>query len=461
MAFGLTLLYLLTTFLSPPTLFGPLAEYHAELIIAVAVALASIPNLRGSRVLSVPTLAIGGLSFAVFMSLLLTGWIGSAPRGIFAFLPCIYGYFLVLLNCRSLLQLRLLVLTLFFVAAFVVLQGSLELHAGLVDAPYLYDQGNGDGTHTARLRGLSFINDPNDFSQFTVSLIPLMFFFRRGGRSLLGILTTWPPICVLLVGLYLAHSRGAAVALMAVILFAARKRIGTIPAVAISGLLFAATTALNWSGGRETSVDAGQDRLDAWATGLQLIKTHPVFGVGYVRFSEYYYITAHNSIVVCAAELGVVGFFFWVLFTFATVRSGVLLSNGVQESTAAVAMQPTESSPGELTAEQRRQAFMSRGVGEVRAIQNVDQAEVRRLAGLLVICLTGYLVAGWFLSRAYVVTLFLYGGMMQVLVRMAYEGGFSPPTTALSKQLRWTGYIAVFLLAVVYAALRLRNLTGR
>jgi hypothetical protein len=91
--------------------------------------------------------------------------------------------------------------------------------------------------------------------------------------------------------------------------------IGTIPA---------GITALNWSGGRGISAEAGSDRKAAWGTELMLIRSHPIFGVGFERFTEYNEITAHNT-VVCNAELGLTGFFFWVLFTLPMVR-GVLFT---------------------------------------------------------------------------------------------------------------------------------------
>ena len=56
-----------------------------------------------------------------------------------------------------------------------------------------------------------------------------------------------------------------------------------------------------------------------------------------------------------------------------------------------------------------------------RKIEEIDKAEVNRLGRLVVLSLTGFLVAGWFLSRAYVMTLFLLGGMAEVVFEMALE----------------------------------------
>jgi hypothetical protein len=40
-----------------------------------------------------------------------------------------------------------------------------------------------------------------------------------------------------------------------------------------------------------------------------------------------------------------------------------------------------------------------------------------------VLSFTGFLVAGWFLSRTYVMTFFLLGGMVEVVYEMALQRG--------------------------------------
>jgi len=44
-----------------------------------------------------------------------------------------------------------------------------------------------------------------------------------------------------------------------------------------------------------------------------MFKANPLFGVGYGMFSEHSYSRAcHNSFINCYAELGFVGYFFWI-----------------------------------------------------------------------------------------------------------------------------------------------------
>jgi O-antigen ligase len=51
-------------------------------------------------------------------------------------------------------------------------------------------------------------------------------------------------------------------------------------------------------------------RVDAWAKGLAMLAAHPLFGVGYSRFTDYNELVAHNSFVHIFAELGLLGAFF-------------------------------------------------------------------------------------------------------------------------------------------------------
>ncbi len=95
------------------------------------------------------------------------------------------------------------------------------------------------------------------------------------------------PVAILIVGMYLTHSRGAIVALTAILVVSARRKIGTIPAALIAAVLFVVSLAAGWSGGRDVSLDAGVDRLDAWYAGIELIKSHPLLGVGIGRFPDF------------------------------------------------------------------------------------------------------------------------------------------------------------------------------
>jgi hypothetical protein len=274
MGFFLTVLYLVTNFLTPPLLFGPLAQYRIELILAALVLLVSIPKMTRSFAFRTPqALGLAGLSVAVFLSVLIAErWPVGALRAFLGFIPSIYAYFLVCLHCNSRKKLQLLVIMLLFVCLFVIANGAMDLRhvtpgsgpsgagssgsfsLGLWEfqLPYLFPMKDDAGEWFYRIRGLGEIHDPNDFGQLLVCEIPLLFILWRPKKRIRNFVFVIVPACVLLVGIYLTHSRGALLALVVVVLVAARRRIGTIPAAVIAVGLFAAAMALHFTGGRVT-----------------------------------------------------------------------------------------------------------------------------------------------------------------------------------------------------------------
>lgn len=54
MGFILSVFYFITCYLTPPVLFGQLAEFRIELILAILIIFVSIPKLSASIVLKTP-----------------------------------------------------------------------------------------------------------------------------------------------------------------------------------------------------------------------------------------------------------------------------------------------------------------------------------------------------------------------------------------------------------------------
>jgi hypothetical protein len=378
-------------------------------------------------------------------------WPGGAVQAFFDFIPNIFAFFLVCLHCNSKRKMQAIILMMLFVCMFVIAHGAIDLSRGVAgdpgsvqwDAqhPYILAMGDKAGAVIYRIRGLGEINDPNDFGQVIVCVIPLMFIFWRPKKTLRNFVLVLLPVCVLLYGVFLTHSRGALLALLAVGIVAGRRHIGTIPSALLAVGLLAAAMALNFTGGRDISVGAGSDRTELWGESLQLLKSHPVFGVGFGDLPDYIGHTAHNSVAVCAAELGSFGLFFWSLFLLSTASDVLAIASPANVS---------EGEPIEPEEELYPQA--------ARKIEAVDKAEVNNLGRLLVLSLTGFLVAGWFLSRAFVLTLFLLGGMVEVVFQMALQRGMIAPRLHMSRALRYSGILAVSLVLFMYIMLRTVNL---
>ncbi len=439
MGFALTLLYLGTTYLGTETVFGPLVVFHVEVIIAALVFLVSLPSVPGAFVLKTPqSLALVGLGAAVFISVLLTGWFGGAVQAFQTYIPSAFAYFLICLNCRSKKKLQIIVLMLLLVCLFNITRGAIELQQVNLQAlpaqggqimPYLMGQRNDAGDWFFRITGQNLINDPNDFAQLIASVIPLTFIFWRRKKSFQNFVFVILPICGLLYGAFLTHSRGFLIAFGAMAIVAGRRRIGLIPSLVGGTVLFLGATLTNFTGGRDVSVKSGTGRMVLWASGLGLLKSHPLFGIGFGRLPEYLDgMTAHNSIVACIAELGVVGFFFWSMFLFTSLRDSLVLSSPgkVRDGVPIV----EDDSPFQR---------------QNRKVEPFDKDEAIRLGELLILSFTGFLVAGFFLSRDLVLTFFLLGGIAEVVYEMALQREIAPPRLRLERVLIYSAVLTIVL----------------
>jgi O-antigen ligase len=491
-----TIVYIITAYLAPETVFGGLAQYHVEIVIVVLALIFSIFSTDGSNVMKLPqSWAIVGLCSAVAMSLIGNGWIGGAPPALMAFVPEVVTFFLIVINCRKKWHLQLLALTLFFCAAYTIYAAEHDIAILNYLTHYVLSMRVADDSpdRILRIKGMSFLGDPNDFAQFMVSLIPIMFLFWAKGSPFRNFLLVYVPCAVLFWGMYLTHSRGSMVALMALCIVAFRRKIGVVPSIIGGMVFFAVLTATGFSGGRDVS--AGDDRIAAWATGLLLIRSHPIFGVGFQRFSDFNDITAHNTFVVCAAELGLLGVFFWVLLMFVTVRNSWETAKLPEEVAldrqkkleAAEAKQPllqampilTESSmtpatvsgaapvtsqshqfagagaPFVLPADIASEYAGNNGVNHLGNWTEEDDkeakdAEIRRMSGLMVACFVGFLTAGWFLSRAYTMCLYVNAGIAAAIFRMAQDRGIAPQQLTFGQASKITWKIVVALIAIVW-----------
>jgi O-antigen ligase len=129
---------------------------------------------------------------------------------------------------------------------------------------------------------------------------------------------------------------------------------------------------LGLAGGREfsTQEQSASQRIDAWYDGLQMFRGQPLFGVGYGAFTDHHPLTAHNSFVLCFAELGLFGLLPWVALL-------VLAWRELSQVTR-------YAEPGSPQA---------------------------RMAEALRVALLGFMACAWFLSRTYQPLLYLLLGL--------------------------------------------------
>jgi hypothetical protein len=154
-----------------------------------------------------------------------------------------------------------------------------------------------------------------------------------------------------------------------------------------------------------------------------MLKNNLLLGTGYGNFTDHHYLTAHNSFVLCFAELGLLGYFFWIALI-------VLVYRGL---TKVIAEAPQLS-------------------------------EERKYAVLLRSSLVGFLTCAWFLSRTYQPTLYLLLGLATAAWYCWARQAQSRKQYALRSGLAWgapTLAMMVISIAAVYAFVTLdRILVG-
>jgi putative inorganic carbon (hco3(-)) transporter len=316
--FVLTLLYIVVTIISP-TQFGPeWAEYHALLYLAGLTALVSLPTVLTHPHLksSVQTYLLIGFIIAIGLSQIANKWVGGAIQSWLAFLPSAAVYFFIVANVTTVRRLKILTFAAVASGLVVVVEALCGYYGDFLGDTFVLKQGfysNDAAVHEIlRLRGVGFLNDPNDFAQFLLIALALLFVAWRSGRGVANFLLVLVPAGLLLWATYLTHSRGALVGLAVMGSIAARNKIGTSASLILAFVLGLGLLALDFTGGRGISASEGADRLSAWSIGLELFKQAPIFGIGFGNFTNFNEITAHNSFVLCLAELGLVGTTMWL-----------------------------------------------------------------------------------------------------------------------------------------------------
>jgi O-antigen ligase len=179
----------------------------------------------------------------------------------------------------------------------------------------------GNESVQGRIRWIGIFGDPNDFALMINSFLPfvLINLFEKSVKK-------YQKLVLLLIGalfltaVYYTNSRGGFVALMLMIGYFAVKRWGVLRGVA-AGLAFIAI-GLVLAPSRMAEISpygqSASGRVYAWIDGLVMLKSRPVFGIGYQNFELYHVRAAHSAYIECMAELGLVGYFTWIALLYTT-----------------------------------------------------------------------------------------------------------------------------------------------
>jgi hypothetical protein len=441
----LFLVYLTAFLLRPTELFPAFARYHLmDVLAALAIGGALWGLLRGRRpALRGPQIYVV-LAFMLWAALsvfITLGWLRGAIHAFEYLAISLFLFLLALLNVDSLRRMKITAACLVALATILALQGIVAVNLGLFRERFILykmaylseDETESDeppsdeemtmdvGDRGPRIRALGILADPNDLAQALVSLLPFAFVFRRRDEPLGNFFRSWLPAAIIVYGIYLTRSRGGLLALAALVFLALQRRLGMLLSVALGSLgALGLLSYAMFAPGISQLDESAADRIYAWHAALQMVRASPVWGVGFGNFTDIHELLAHNSFVHCAAELGLVGYFLWLSVIVITIGDSLALG-------------------WTLDAEDPFDAEMSTMLRAVR------------------LGLAGFLVAGFFLSRAYSFMLFMLVGLSASLVNLAEWEGRPVPRFHPLGWLTGTLAVEVVTMTIVYLAVRMAS----
>lgn len=420
MGLALVLAYIGLYLLSPVDMVPALAPFRPNLILA----LASLPLALMARLQSPE---IGKLRTQLILVILFFGWaLGSwLPHGgfganlvtLFYLTPNVIVYFVGIVQLRTPFRLGLMRTILVLVAIFVMTNAFLQIpyaRASHVSTPYVLAERGLSGHDDVRIQGLGMLQDPNQFGQFLLMILPMLFVRNKGAGLGLGFMGAIPIAILFLVGVYFTGSRGAEMGLVALIGLFLIRRFKTTGALLSAGIGGLTLLAANTFRSRTISFSGGKDRLALWSEGMAYFKHSPVWGIGFGGFSARLGMTAHNSYLLCAAELGLVGYFFWMSILVVTMMQ----------------------------------------LNRVPKIVGKSNPALAQWAMALRLSLGVYMFTGFFLSRTYDLPLFLLIGMSGAVITAA--GGDEAIPVRGTGWPAWSAGLCVGVLGLIYVMLRLR-----
>ncbi|MGE7136589.1 O-antigen ligase family protein [Luteibacter sp. NPDC031894] len=415
--FPLILLYVVLTIIRPQDYVPGLDTVPIlPLVLLMAFAAWLVSN---AKTFEAPQFVILPAFLLILMvSQVTNGWTGGAVDELARFGPVVIAFFVFGASCSTQKRVQLAMAVFVACAAVLALHGVQQASVGVgwTGIPL------GDG---GRIQYVGIFNDPNDLGLLFAATLPMAVFLGRKGAGAMR--PVWLAAALLLLyGTYLTNSRGAMLAVLVV----AGCYIWYRKGIVVAGMLgVVGLAAMKLLSSRMDELDAGEEsaagRVDAWYSGLEMFRENPLFGVGPGNFTEYNDLTAHNSFVLVLAETGFVGFVLWLAF----VSYGFLMMLAIVRHE-----RPEDADPA------------------VRAAWTNE----RQMALALLLSLCGLFAAAFFLSRSYMVVLYLIAAMVAGYYVGARRRWPELPMFRLSQGgWRWVpaGACSVFALFVLVAVL--------
>ena len=230
-----------------------------------------------------------------------------------------------------------------------------------------------------RIAWMSHFGDPNDYALAINSFFPLILvnLFEKDISKFKKILLVGAA-GITMSAIYFTNSRGGYGALLVILALFAYKKWGLLRGILLGTMFVAVAVVFAPSRMGDVSpygASAG-GRVNAWISGLVMLKSNPVFGVGISNFQLHHHRAAHSAFIQCMAELGVFGYFLWLALIYSSYM-------------------------GLLQVEKQASGIY------------VKYAKILQLS------LVGFLTSAVFLSQAYTPILYMIFGLSATLVSLA------------------------------------------
>lgn len=418
------LLFLFLLYVRPNEIIKALVPLRLVMAVAVGTLLIWLANMifkRNFRLIKSP-LNFLMMAFLVVVSLSnimnLPPYIDGAKAAFSDFVK-IFIFFVLMVNLISTPS-RLKIFTWFLIlfTGFVAYSGVYHHNTGMTLAGTMPNVGDG------RVAGVGIFADPNAIALAIVMTIPFIYNFMVSKTNLFGKLLLIGIVCLDLYGFYLTKSRGGILSMLAV-LFLISTQAGSFRFKLTGGIIFflgllvisnflpedlVSRAGSISEGAQDESVEV---RQQAWYHGLGLFKSDPVFGVGVGRFTDETSHTAHNSFILAAAEMGLVGVTIWIALIYISLKDLVMLK---KEWSTTI---PPPSDDDEMS-------IFAREDEESGLPQVKDIPYMKRFPDAVIISIIGFLVGAAFLSYTYSYLLYILIGLAAVVGVIGREEGKVP-----------------------------------
>jgi hypothetical protein len=169
-----------------------------------------------------------------------------------------------------------------------------------------------------RVRWRGTLADPNELSLFVGAAVSFVFAAHAASKRAARHVLLLGALAVTTILVIMTQSRSGLL-VMGVILATYFVRRYGVKGLVIAAILGAPALAF---GGREGegAESSSLERIGALYEGMDFFRSSPIFGLGWGQFLENYFLTAHNSYVLSAAELGFPGLLLFSLLLYVSVK---------------------------------------------------------------------------------------------------------------------------------------------